>query len=231
MEALVRWRHPVDGLIPPARFLVVAEESSLIFDIGNFVLETVCRQLRAWHEAGYRRVPVSINLSALQINRGNLIETVADALERHGLPAGLLELELTESTLLHDAERCLSTLATLKAMGITVSIDDFGTGYTSLVYLSRVDVTKLKIDRSIITAMSEYRDDAIVRSIIEIANAMKFKTVAEGVENSAQLEHLCKLGCNSAQGWLISRAQPAHECIHWLEMYAQGRALPTLTQE
>ncbi len=231
LEALVRWRHPVDGLIPPDRFLPIAEESSLIFDIGSFVLETVCRQLRNWRDAGHRLVPVSINLSALQISRGNLVETVTDALERHGLPAGLLALELTESTLHHEAERCLSTLAMLKIMGIPVSIDDFGTGCTSLVYLSRVDVAKLKIDRSIIKAMAEYRDDAIVRSIIEIANAMGLETVAEGVENTAQFEHLCKLGCNSVQGWLISRAAPAQECIRWLEMHAQGRALPFLTQE
>lgn len=225
LEALVRWRHPQEGLIPPAHFVPLAEESSLILDIGAFVLNQACHQGRAWLDAGFPPIPVAVNLSALQISRGDLVDIVAETLHRSGLPAELLELELTESMLLNDAERCRETLTGLRQMGVKVSIDDFGTGYSSLAYLRRLDVEKLKIDKSFVNVLEETDDDAIVRAIIDIAQAMRLETIAEGVESQLQLDRLAALGCSAAQGWLIGHAEPAESCTRWLEMHALGKAL------
>lgn len=225
LEALVRWRHPVDGLIPPGQFVPQAEESSLILDIGAYVLEEACFQMKQWQDDGLPAIPVAVNLSALQISRGDLVEIVADTLKRSGLPAELLELELTESMLLNDADRCRETLTALHQMGVQVSIDDFGTGYSSLAYLRRLDVEKLKIDKSFISVLEENDDDAIVRAIIDIAEAMRLKTIAEGVESQVQLDRLAVLGCRAAQGWLIGYAEPAENCVPWLKMCAEGKAL------
>lgn len=227
-EALVRWRHPIDGLIPPARFIPIAEESGLILDIGAFVLETACRQMRVWLDAGIPPFTMSVNLSALQISRGTLVDIVSDTLKHSGLPADCLELELTESMLLSDTEHCRETLMHLRRLGVHIAIDDFGTGYSSLAYLRRLEVEKLKIDKVFIDGLQADRDDALVRAIIDMAQALNLETIAEGVETPEQAAKLAAMGCNAIQGWYIAAATPAENCGPWLIAHQQGRPLLNL---
>ncbi|BBI99739.1 hypothetical protein FGKAn22_14320 [Ferrigenium kumadai] len=210
-EALVRWRHPEAGMIPPAKFIPLAERSGLIIQIGEWVLNEACRQAKAWLDSG-RPLVMAVNLSALQFRRGNLLETVASALERSGLPARYLELELTESILLHDIEAAMQTLHALKAMGVKLSIDDFGTGYSSLSYLKRLAVDKLKIDQSFVRDLTEDPEDAaIVKAIIQLGHTLQLSIIAEGVETDAQLAFLRNYGCDEVQGYFFSRPLPAEE--------------------
>jgi len=224
----VRWRHPIDGLIPPARFIPIAEESGLILDIGAFVLETACRQMRVWLDAGIPPFTMSVNLSALQISRGTLVNCVSETLQRCGLPADCLELELTESMLLADTEHCRDALTHLRRLGVHIAIDDFGTGYSSLAYLRRLEVEKLKIDKVFIDGLQEDRDDALVRAIIDMAQALNLETIAEGVETPEQAAKLAAMGCNAIQGWYIAAATPAENCAPWLIAHQQGRPLLNL---
>lgn len=201
------------GLIPPGKFIPLAERSGLIIPLGEWVLNEACRQAQHWQKTGKQRsLIIAVNLSALQFKRGNIIETVTNALARSGLPASQLELELTESILLHDMEAVMKTLHGLKEIGVQLSIDDFGTGYSSLSYLKRLAVDKLKIDQSFIRNMVEDVDDAaIVKAIIQLGHTLKLTTVAEGVENDAQLALLRNYGCDEIQGYLFSRPLPADE--------------------
>jgi len=216
-EALVRWQHPELGLVPPGRFIPLAERSGLIIPIGEWVLQEACRQAQIWREQG-RPLVMAVNLSAVQFKRGNLVETVARALQQSGLPAELLELELTESILLQDIEVAIRTLHSLKDMGVKLSIDDFGTGYSSLSYLKRLAVDKLKIDQSFVRDLTEDADSAaIVRAIIQLGHTMQLKVIAEGVENDAQLTFLRNYGCDEVQGYLYSRPVAAHEFVKLLE--------------
>ncbi|MFZ3017169.1 MAG: EAL domain-containing protein [Gallionella sp.] len=216
-EALVRWQHPEFGLVPPGRFIPLAERSGLIISIGEWVLQDACRQAQVWREQGQPLV-IAVNLSALQFKRGNLVETVARALQQSGLPAELLELELTESILLQDIEVAIRTLHSLKDMGVKLSIDDFGTGYSSLSYLKRLAVDKLKIDQSFVRDLTEDADSAaIVRAIIQLGHTMQLKVIAEGVENEAQLAFLRNYDCDEVQGYLYSRPVAAHEFVKLLE--------------
>jgi diguanylate cyclase (GGDEF)-like protein len=210
-EALVRWRHPEGGMIPPAKFIPLAERSGLIIPIGEWVLNEACRQAKEWMDSEHPLV-MAVNLSALQFRRGNLLETVADALERSGLPARYLELELTESILLHDMEAAMQTLHSLKAMGVKLSIDDFGTGYSSLSYLKRLAVDKLKIDQSFVRDLTEDPEDAaIVKAIIQLGHTLQLSIIAEGVETDAQLAFLRNYGCDEVQGYFFSRPVPPEE--------------------
>jgi diguanylate cyclase (GGDEF)-like protein len=212
-EALVRWQHPEQGLIYPGRFIPLAERSGLIIPMGEWVLNEACRQAQHWREDGVPML-MAVNLSALQFRRGNLLETVGDALETSGLPAELLELELTESILLQDIDVAIRTLHSLKEMGVKLSIDDFGTGYSSLSYLKRLAVNKLKIDQTFVRDMAEDPDSAaIVRAVIQLGHTLQLTVIAEGVENDAQLAYLRNYGCDEVQGYFFSRPVPAQEFV------------------
>ena len=212
-EALVRWQHPQHGLVPPLKFIPLAERSGLIIPLGEWVLNEACRQAQVWRKRN--RMPsmvMAVNLSAVQFKRGNIVETVIQALERSGLPAENLELELTESILLDDVEVVMETLHRLKDIGIKLSIDDFGTGYSSLSYLKRLAVDKLKIDQSFVRDMVvDPEDAAIVSAIIQLGHTLQLTVIAEGVETRAQLQLLKSLECNEVQGYLFSRPIPAED--------------------
>ena len=217
VEALIRWMHPRFGLVPPGRFIPVAEDSGLIVPIGAWVLHEACRQAMAWQAAGLPPLLMAVNLSAVQFKRGDLQRTVVDALQTSGLAPQLLELELTESILIQDTEGVLATVLALKNLGIKLSIDDFGTGYSSLSYLKRLAVDKLKIDQSFVRDLATNPEDAaIVRAIIQMAHGLKLATIAEGVEDAATLKHLHDFRCDEVQGYHYARPMPALECERYL---------------
>ncbi|OIR03119.1 cyclic di-GMP phosphodiesterase Gmr [mine drainage metagenome] len=219
-EALIRWQHPELGMIPPARFIPVAEESGLIVPIGEWVVREACRQAMAWRQAGLPDLTVAVNLSAVQFKRGNLEQTVIGALEESGLDPSSLELELTESILLHDTESVLATVKRLKTLGVKLSIDDFGTGYSSLSYLKRFAVDRLKIDQSFIRDLATDPDDAaIVHAIIQMAHSLNLGTIAEGVENVGMLEQLCSFRCDEAQGFHFAKPMRADEFCRYLSAH------------
>ncbi|MDP2809740.1 MAG: EAL domain-containing protein [Rhodocyclaceae bacterium] len=210
VEALLRWQPPDGGLVPPGSFIPAAEQSGLIVPVGEWVLNEACRQARAWQDEGLPPMRMAVNLSALQFRRGDILATVAGALERSRLPAHCLELELTESILLQDTGVIQETLHGLKAMGVMLSIDDFGTGYSSLSYLKRLAVDKLKIDQSFVRDVAENADDAaIVRAIVQMGHTLNLSIIAEGVETNLQMAFLTRCGCDEAQGYLFSRPVPA----------------------
>jgi EAL domain-containing protein (putative c-di-GMP-specific phosphodiesterase class I) len=217
VEALIRWHHPEQGTISPARFIPVAEASGLIIPIGEWVLEEACKQARIWQQSGQPLFKVAVNLSALQFKRGNILDTVSKALERSGLPPGMMELELTESILLQDMESALKTIKDLKALGVQLSIDDFGTGYSSLSYLKQLKVDKLKIDQSFVRDLVTNVDDkAIVCAIIQLGKTLQMRVIAEGVETAEQLHFLSAHGCDEAQGYYICRPCAAADLVGWL---------------
>jgi diguanylate cyclase (GGDEF)-like protein len=212
MEALVRWQCPDGELVAPGKFIAAAEQSGLIIPIGQWVLNEACRQAVQWRTAGLPDLVVSVNLSVVQFRRSNILHDVTMALRNSGLPAELLELELTESVLLHDTEAALETLRALKRIGVRLAIDDFGTGYCSLSYVKSLPVHKLKIDRSFVHGLGEgVEDAAIVRAIIQLGQSLRLEVVAEGVETRAQLDFLNANGCDQVQGFLVSQPLPPVE--------------------
>ena len=216
-EALIRWQHPELGLVAPGRFISVAEDSGLIVPIGEWVIREACRQAASWPKAGGRPVGVAVNLSAVQFKRGSLEKTVMRALDESGLHPALLELELTESILIRDTEEVLATVRRLKALGVKLSIDDFGTGYSSLSYLKRFSVDKLKIDQSFIRDMaSDPEDEVIVRTIIQMAQSLDLRTIAEGVETEQMLSHLKLFHCDEVQGFHIAKPMPAENFVSFI---------------
>jgi diguanylate cyclase (GGDEF)-like protein/PAS domain S-box-containing protein len=216
-EALIRWHHPERGLVPPAHFIPIAEDSGHIVAIGDWVLGEACRQSVAWHQAGLPELTIAVNLSAVQFKRGNLETSVTRALADSGLNPELLELELTESILMQDTENILATVRRLKALGVKLSIDDFGTGYSSLSYLSRFAVDRLKIDQSFVHDMiNNPGNAAIVRAIIQMAKSLNLKTVAEGVEDEDMLVPLRLHHCDEVQGYHFGRPMPADEFARFL---------------
>ena len=205
-EALIRWRDPVLGEVSPGEFIPVAEESGFIIPIGDWVLAQAVRQAAAWRANGLE-MPVSINVSALQFQQPDFIDRVADALKGASLPARLLELELTESILIHDAAGALQRLQALEQLGVQMAIDDFGTGYSSLGYLKRFPIARLKIDRSFIKNLPDDTSDvAIVNAIIQLGRALNLRVIAEGVETEAQRQFLHDAGCDEFQGFLFAPA-------------------------
>ncbi len=209
-EALIRWQHPERGLLPPGEFIPLVEEVGLVIPIGEWAIETVCRQQAAWAERGLRQVPIAVNLATPHLKERRLPQLVAQALKTHGVPASALEVEVTESILLSEPELSIGIARELAAMGVQLSIDDFGTGYSSLAYLKKLPIAALKIDRSFVRDLGTDPDDeAIVRAIIALAHSLKLKVVAEGVETEAQLSFLRAMDCEEYQGFLTSRPLPA----------------------
>ena len=209
-EALLRWRIPQRGTVPPLRFISLAEETGLIVPIGKWVLQTACAQNKAWQDAGLPPIVVSVNVSPRQFRHESLVQTVAAALRSTRLEPRYLELELTESMVMHDAPQLVAMLDELKELGVKIAVDDFGTGYSSLSYLTRFPVSALKIDRSFVKDIEHDQQDAvIVRTIVELAHTLGFMVVAEGVETENQLAFLHGLGCEQAQGFLFAHPMSA----------------------
>jgi diguanylate cyclase (GGDEF)-like protein/PAS domain S-box-containing protein len=217
-EALIRWRHPTQGMISPAQFIPLAEETGLIVSIGEWILRTACRQAKEWENAG-TRLRIAVNISARQFHQGDLATTVERMLREFDFAPELLELELTESIVMEDSARTMEVMEKLHRMGVQMSIDDFGTGYSSLSYLKRLPIHILKIDQSFVRDINTDPDDrAIVTAVIALAHSMKLKVVAEGVENKEQLRFLREHRCDTAQGFLFSKPLPATEMSLFLEI-------------
>ncbi|UZH03637.1 EAL domain-containing protein [Pantoea anthophila] len=208
-EALLRWQHPQHGLLSPDKFLPMAEKTGMIVNIGNWVIQEACRQLRQWHLQGHPHWSVAVNLSALQFEQSNLVETVVEALAKHQIPAELLTLEVTETTAMRDPDESVRILTELTRLGVKASIDDFGTGYSSLLYLKRLPASELKIDRAFVNELQHQKEDAtIVSAIVALAQSLQLKVVAEGVETAEQQAFLTSLGCNTLQGYLLGKPVP-----------------------
>ncbi|MDD3761826.1 MAG: EAL domain-containing protein [Nevskiales bacterium] len=222
VEALVRWQHPERGLVMPDQFIPVAEESGLISQISDWVLREACRQNREWQRRGLKAVPVSVNLSALELHRDDTVERITRVLDEHGLHPRWLELEVTESMLMQDVESVTETLRRLRELGVLIALDDFGTGYSSLAYLQRFPLSTLKVDRSFVRDILDDSDDAaICRAVIALGRSLGLRIVAEGVESEAQLSFLRRNGCDRAQGALFSWGVPPEDVEPFLQ---PGRA-------
>ncbi len=216
VEALVRWRHPHRGLIFPDEFIPLAEHSGLMHRLTAYVVDHALEQAARWWSVGLE-IPVAVNVSARDLHAGHLAGTLEEGLRRHGLPATALRLELTERVLMSDPARVGETLRALELLGVRLSLDDFGTGYSSLVLLQRLPVSEVKVDRSFVKRLTTSPDDAkIVRSIVDLAHALGVEAVAEGVETEEVWDLLAELGCDSAQGWYVSRPMPADRATAWL---------------
>ncbi len=210
VEALVRWQRPGSGLIPPNHFIPLAEETGLIEPLGTWVLNSACRQAADWCNQGIEFGRMAVNVSGVQIRRGNLVERVAEALQQSGLDPARLELEITESVIMEQTEQTLGQLQELKSLGIQLSVDDFGTGYSSLSYLQHLPVDKLKIDRAFVRNLpAADKDVAIARAVIALGQGLNLQIIAEGVETEAQRDFLLQQGCDEGQGWLFGRPVPA----------------------
>ena len=229
-EALVRWAHPSRGLVPPLEFIPTAEKNGLIFQLGEWVLDEACRQMRLWCDAGYEDWIISVNLSAQQFNHPELTQTVREALERYHLEPHRLTLEITESTAMQDADASLAILCQLHEMGVGISIDDFGTGYSSLLYLKRLPASELKIDRGFVRDLTHDAEDAaIIAAIVALGRALNLNIVAEGVETREQQEYLTRLGCSSLQGYLLGRPVAADQFVQMFARQPSARAGASLS--
>lgn len=223
VEALVRWQHPTKGLIPPFKFIPLAEETGLIGDIGLWVLREACRQMIDWEKAGLEVGSVSVNISVQQIETGLLPKQVKEVLDESGLASERLFLELTESTIMQDPEQASMAMSEFQKMGVKLAVDDFGTGYSSMAYLKRLPLDRLKIDRSFIKDIgTDTNDEVICKAIVQLAKSLGLETVAEGVEEQPQAEFLKALGCDVAQGYLYSRPIPALELLEKLKTSTLG---------
>lgn len=211
-EALVRWQHPELGMISPAQFIPIAEETGLILPLGEWVLRTACQQAKMWYDQLGTRFVISVNLSSRQFQQQDLVSTVNRSLKDTNLPAELLELEITETLGMKNPELTLKTLHELKSMGIHIAIDDFGTGYSSLSYLKKFPIDTLKIDRSFVSDIQiDSNDAAIVVAVIALAHSLRLKVIAEGVETAEQANYLLEHGCERIQGYIFSPPVPAHD--------------------
>ncbi|RQW64569.1 EAL domain-containing protein [Vibrio viridaestus] len=219
-EALLRWKHPELGLIPPNKFIPVAEDTGMIISIGKWVIEEACREVKTWSDMGLAEPVVAVNLSAIQFTNDDIETTVRNAIVTSGIRPEMLELELTESIIIRDAENVLAKVKRLQLMGCKLSIDDFGTGYSSLAYLKRFAVDKLKIDQAFVRELHQNQDDAvIVRTIIQMANSLGLKTIAEGIETQEVLDLLKLYRCDEAQGYFIARPMPSEEFVMFMRKY------------
>ncbi len=222
-EALLRWNHPMDGPVSPAQFIPIAEENGLIIPIGEWVLREACRQNQEWRKLGLPEITMAVNLSAAQFRQKNLGEMVMSIVRDSGLDPSSLELEITESAVMHDAEAAIALLRQLKATGLKLAVDDFGTGYSSLGYLKKFPIDKLKIDQSFVRDLMTDPDDAVIAStIISMAHSLKLKVIAEGVETAEQLAFLKQQGCDEMQGYYFSKPVSAGK---FAELLAPGKAI------
>jgi len=223
-EALLRWNQPDLGMVGPAQFIPLAEETGLIVPIGEWVLRTACRQSKAWQDAGLPAVSMAVNISARQFREKNLLQVVTKILGETGLDPTQLEFEVTESMIMHDAQNAIADLQAFRDMGVKLSVDDFGTGYSSLSYLKRFPVDRLKIDQSFVRDITTDADDAaIAQAVITLAHTMNLRVIAEGVETLEQLAFLRRNQCDEIQGYLFGKPMPADEFGKLLE---SGRTLP-----
>jgi diguanylate cyclase (GGDEF)-like protein len=229
VEALVRWRHPERGLVSPGQFIPVAEESGLIVPLGEWVMREAFRQMNEWKELGLPPLRMSVNISALQFRHGSLPRFLADQLAAYDIDPRYVELELTESVLMHDMEEVLHTLREIKALGVSLAIDDFGTGFSSLSYLRRFPIDRLKIDQSFVRDIeSTPANESIARAIVGLANSLSLDIVAEGIETPAEkavLEHMC---CTEGQGYLFARPLSAEDIVAWITSHRKSRVITDL---
>jgi EAL domain-containing protein (putative c-di-GMP-specific phosphodiesterase class I) len=226
VEALIRWRHPEQGTVPPMRFIGLAEESGLIVGLGEWVVRTACRQASVWRAAGLDALTVSVNVSARQFEEKRLVERIAGALRDTGLPPSSLELEVTESLLMRDLHQAVERMRELKEMGVSLSIDDFGTGYSSLSALKSFPISTLKIDKSFVRDIAVSADDqAIALAVISLGHRLQLRVIAEGVETVEQRDFLRANDCDEMQGYLFSPPVPAERITEMLRAQAQQRRL------
>jgi EAL domain-containing protein (putative c-di-GMP-specific phosphodiesterase class I) len=205
VEALIRWRHPTRGIVSPIDFIPIAEQSGLILPIGRWVLEQACRQAAAWHAQGHT-LGLSVNVSARQLDYDELVDDVRRALDSSGFDAAALTLEVTETTLMRDADATAKRLVSLKQLGVRIAIDDFGTGYSSLAYLRQFPVDALKIDRSFISGIASSDESmALIHTLVQLGKTLNIETLAEGIEEHAQLRALQREHCDQGQGFLFAR--------------------------
>jgi len=221
VEALIRWRHPERGILLPADFISVAEESGLIVRIGEWVVKTACKQNKAWQKKGLPFIRVAVNVSGKQFQQNEFVEFVMQTLQKFQLKPQYLELELTENIIIHDDdEKIIHTIHRLKKLGVQIALDDFGTGYSSISYLKKIPIDRIKIDRTYIQNINANSDDAaIVRAIIALATTLNLEVLAEGVESLRQLEMLISQDCKEAQGFYFSKPLPAEEVEKFLIFY------------
>jgi diguanylate cyclase len=221
-EALLRWRHPTRGMVSPATFIPIAESTGLIVPLGNWILQEACMQAKIWNQPGRQAIRIAVNISAVQLGHPDFRHVVAQILTKTGLPAQLLELELTEGTVLRDISEVQRTLSELRELGISLAIDDFGTGYSSLSYLRDLPIQTIKIDRSFVKDLGTPRFGpqfalALIEAILSIARTLDLEVVAEGIEEESQLVVLRGLGCSSGQGYLFARPEPGQALEHRLQ--------------
>lgn len=224
LEALIRWTHPVRGNVPPNVFIPLAEECGLIVELGDWILQSACRQIRRWTDAGLAPRHTAVNISAVQLSRGRLLDSVTSTLEKTGVAPEQLELEITESFVMLERELSFQSLADLRALGVSLSIDDFGTGYSSLSYLQQLKVHKLKIDMSFVRDMMKNSSNAaIVKAVIALGKSLGLEVIAEGVEDSAQAQYLREQGCDVMQGYLVSKPLPEEEISQFLADFSKRK--------
>lgn len=222
-EALIRWEHPENGLIYPGEFIPIAEETGLILELGRYVLDRACADVRRWRDEGMKHLRVSINFSAMQLDQDCFIDEIKDALQKHKLPGSSLEVEITENVIMNDMPSVIPKLRELTTMGIKIAIDDFGTGYSSLSYLQQFPISTLKIDKSFISSIDVNESaTSIVDAIVAMAKGLKLNLIAEGVETEPQLQYLKQLGCESIQGFLFGKAEDAERTREILDSIEKG---------
>lgn len=227
VEALIRWNHPDEGLVPPNEFIPLAEETGLIHDLGEWVLQEACQTAARWRTVHGHRLKMAVNVSALQLRSDDFVGKVARILGKEHYPGRLLEIEVTESAIFSDPEKTQATLDELRDMGATIALDDFGTGYSSLTHLRHLNASTLKIDRSFINnILVDHNDLHIAEKMIELAQKLKMKVVAEGIETIAQMQRLAACSCDIGQGYLFSRPLPEKEFLAWLEAYEAVETQP-----
>ncbi len=217
LEALVRRQHPEMGLVPPAHFMQIANETGLIVPIGEWVLQTACATRKGWERQGLPNMTVAVNLSQRQFMHGNLLKDIEQVLNETGCSANCIALEITESMVMHNPERAIKLIRSLKKIGLHVVIDDFGTGYSSLAYLQRFPVDALKIDRSFMDISGDTGNVSIAQAIIAMAHSLKLNVIAEGVETRQQFDFLRDHGCNEIQGYYVSKPLAAADAIAFIQ--------------